>query len=53
MATISVVLGTYNEADNITRLIPLIESIFKAEKLDGEIVVVDDSSPDGTGGNHP
>jgi dolichol-phosphate mannosyltransferase len=48
MATISVVLGTYNEADNITRLIPLIESMFKAENLNGEIVVVDDSSPDGT-----
>jgi dolichol-phosphate mannosyltransferase len=49
MTMISVVLGTYNEAENITKLIPYILSIFQAEKLDGEIVVIDDSSPDGTG----
>jgi dolichol-phosphate mannosyltransferase len=48
-ATISVVLGTYNEAENIMKLIPLIQRVFQAERLDGEIVVVDDSSPDGTG----
>ena len=48
-ATISVVLGTYNEAENIMKLIPLIQSVLQAEKLHGEIVVVDDSSPDGTG----
>jgi len=47
--TISVVLGTYNEAENVTKLIPLIQSIFQSEKLNGEIVVVDDNSPDGTG----
>ena len=47
--TISIVLGTYNEAENITKLIPLIQSVFDAKNLDGEIVVVDDSSPDGTG----
>jgi dolichol-phosphate mannosyltransferase len=49
MTLVSVVLGTYNESDNITKLIPAIESIFKGEKIDGEILVVDDSSPDGTG----
>ena len=48
-ATISVVLGTYNEAENINKLIPLIQNVFQTESLDGEIVVVDDSSPDGTG----
>lgn len=37
--------ATYNEADNI---IQLIDSIFK-ELPDCEILVVDDSSPDGTG----
>jgi len=47
--TISVVLGTYNEAENISKLIPLIQTVFKAARLNGEIVVVDDSSPDGTG----
>ena len=49
MTLVSVVLGTYNESDNITKLIPVIESIFGDNKIDGEIVVVDDSSPDGTG----
>jgi len=46
---ISVVLGTYNEAQNVSRLIPILEEIFKIQKISGEIVVVDDSSPDGTG----
>ena len=45
---ISVVLGTYNESDNISRLIPILEGIFQSQKIDGEIVVVDDNSPDGT-----
>ena len=43
---VSVVLATYNEAENIRRIIPKI-----AENLDGydrEIVIVDDDSPDGT-----
>jgi dolichol-phosphate mannosyltransferase len=46
---ISIVLGTYNESDNILRLIPILEDIFKSQRIDGEIVVVDDNSPDGTG----
>jgi dolichol-phosphate mannosyltransferase len=49
MTALSIVLGTYNESDNITKLIPAIEKIFENEHVDGEIVVVDDSSPDGTG----
>jgi len=46
---ISIVLGTYNESENIAKLIPILEGIFQTEKIDGEIVVVDDNSPDGTG----
>ncbi|MEM4266971.1 MAG: polyprenol monophosphomannose synthase [Candidatus Nanoarchaeia archaeon] len=45
---ISVVLPTYNEKENIMILIPELESIFKKNNLKGEIIVVDDSSPDGT-----
>jgi dolichol-phosphate mannosyltransferase len=45
---ISIVLGTYNESDNMKRLIPILEDIFQLQKIDGEIVVVDDNSPDGT-----
>ena len=46
--SVSVVLGTYNERENLSRLIPTIEAIFEANNLQGEIVVVDDNSPDGT-----
>jgi dolichol-phosphate mannosyltransferase len=45
---ISIVLGTYNERENLTQLIPVIETILDENKMKGEIVVVDDNSPDGT-----
>ncbi len=45
---VSVVLSTYNERQNLSNLIPLIESILTSSGIDGEIVVVDDNSPDGT-----
>lgn len=46
----SIVIPTYNEAGGIERLIEALDAVFKANSLDGEIVVVDDNSPDGTGG---
>lgn len=45
---ISVVLGTYNERENLSKLVPVIESIFEENRINSEIVVVDDNSPDGT-----
>src|SRR6201996_2972888 len=45
----SIVIPTYNEAGGIERLLRGLDEIFKANGLDGEIVVVDDNSPDGTG----
>jgi dolichol-phosphate mannosyltransferase len=45
----SVVIPTYNEAAGIERLIATLDAVFRAHALDGEIVVVDDNSPDGTG----
>ena len=45
---VSVVLSTYNERENLSRMIPLIERIFFVDGINGEIVVVDDNSPDGT-----
>jgi len=45
----SIVVPTYNEAGGIERLIEALDSVFKVNSLDGEIVVVDDNSPDGTG----
>lgn len=45
----SIVIPTYNEAGGIERLLRGLGDIFKANGLDGEIIVVDDNSPDGTG----
>ncbi len=45
----SIVVPTYNEAGGIEKLIATLDGVFKAHGLDGEIVVVDDNSPDGTG----
>lgn len=45
----SIVIPTYNEAGGIERLLRGLDELFKANGLDGEIVVVDDNSPDGTG----
>jgi len=45
----SLVVPTYNEAGGIEKLIATLAEVFRANGLDGEIVVVDDNSPDGTG----
>lgn len=45
---ISVVIPTYNEKDNLSELLPKIFDVFKRHNLDGDVVVVDDSSPDKT-----
>jgi dolichol-phosphate mannosyltransferase len=46
----SFVIPTYNEAGGIERLIVALDEVFKKNNLDGELIVVDDNSPDGTGG---
>jgi dolichol-phosphate mannosyltransferase len=45
----SIVIPTYNEAGGIERLIEAVDAVFKTNNLDGEMIVVDDNSPDGTG----
>ncbi|HET9393608.1 MAG TPA: polyprenol monophosphomannose synthase [Candidatus Rubrimentiphilum sp.] len=45
----SIVIPTYNEAGGIERLVRGLDEVFKQNGLDGEIVIVDDNSPDGTG----
>ena len=45
----SFVIPTYNEAGGIERLVRAINDVFVTHDLDGELVVVDDNSPDGTG----
>ncbi|NVN96689.1 glycosyltransferase family 2 protein [Candidatus Nomurabacteria bacterium] len=46
---ISLVIPTYNEKANIKELLIKIKEEFDKYKIDGEIIVVDDKSPDGTG----
>lgn len=45
---LSIILPTYNEAGNIVALIKEIKNTLKIAKIKGEIIVVDDDSPDGT-----
>lgn len=49
MLKFSLVVPTYNESSGIERLIVALDDVFRKNGLDGEIVVVDDNSPDGTG----
>ncbi len=45
----SIVIPTYNEAAGIEALLDALDATFRKNGLDGEIIVVDDNSPDGTG----
>ena len=45
---ITVILPTFNETENIRHIVPAISKVFQEEDLEGEIIVVDDNSPDGT-----
>lgn len=45
---LSIVLPTYNERENIQRLIPKLEKIIARERWNAEVIVVDDTSPDKT-----
>ena len=50
----SIILPTYNERDNLPLITQFLHDAFAESKLTYEIVVVDDSSPDGTrGGKFP
>jgi len=46
---VSVVVPTYNEAAGIERLIAALSDTFARADIRGEVVIVDDRSPDGTG----
>lgn len=45
---VSVVLPTYNESGSLPRVIPRIVAALREAGLVGEVIVVDDDSPDGT-----
>ena len=44
----SVILPTYNEKENLPIMVYLLDQVFVQHKIQYEIVVVDDNSPDGT-----
>ena len=46
---ISVLLPTFNEKENLPIIILLLIRTFTKNNLDYEIIIIDDSSPDGTG----
>jgi len=46
---LSIVVPTYNERDRLPELVAAIFAAYRAEALDGELIIVDDNSPDGTG----
>lgn len=44
----SIILPTYNEKDNLPICVWLIEKYLSRHKIDYEVIIVDDNSPDGT-----
>ena len=46
---LSIIVPTYNERDRLPELVDAIFAAYASEGLDGELIVVDDNSPDGTG----
>jgi len=48
-AVLSIVVPTYNERDRLPELVRAVFDAYRAAGVDGELVIVDDNSPDGTG----
>ena len=48
MPSLFVVIPTYSELENLRSLIPKLENVFSSGDIDGNILIVDDNSPDGT-----
>jgi dolichol-phosphate mannosyltransferase len=44
-----VCLPTYNERDNLEPMVRALDDVFRRQELDARVLVIDDSSPDGTG----
>lgn len=49
MKKISVIVPTYNERENLPVLLRKFAEVFEKNEIAGEVIVVDDNSPDGTG----
>ncbi|MBI1873535.1 MAG: polyprenol monophosphomannose synthase [Acidobacteria bacterium] len=46
---LSIIVPTYNERERLGELVRTTADVFRTEGIGGEIVIVDDNSPDGTG----
>mgnify|MGYP006391542423 FL=1 len=46
---LSIIVPTYNERDRLGDLVEAVFAAYAQRGLDGELVIVDDNSPDGTG----
>jgi dolichol-phosphate mannosyltransferase len=49
MPMLVVCLPTYNEVDNLERVVRELVRVFAEHALEGRVLVIDDASPDGTG----
>jgi dolichol-phosphate mannosyltransferase len=49
MPMLVVCLPTYNERENLERMVRALGRVFAEHGLDGHVLVIDDGSPDGTG----
>ncbi len=47
--TITIIIPTYNEKENLPILVKSIFDVFQENFLQGDVIIVDDNSPDGTG----
>jgi dolichol-phosphate mannosyltransferase len=47
---LSLIVPTYNERARLEELVAAVSSVLAEYRIDGELVIVDDNSPDGTGG---
>jgi dolichol-phosphate mannosyltransferase len=44
-----VCLPTYNERENLAGMVRALDDVIRENELDARVLVIDDSSPDGTG----
>jgi len=48
-SAVCVVIPTYNERGNLQNLVDVLLEVFEANRIEGEVLIVDDNSPDRTG----
>jgi len=49
MRRVCITVPTYNERENVSKLIPALLDVLRDGEIEGWLLIVDDSSPDGTG----